>query len=659
MHPVRGQALPTFFDPNPLPLPKKDSGSSTSKNALGAHSTHDPKDNKEGGKEKHDKHKSDKKKSKDDKPTLSKMLAGTTGVTTAMLGQDKVPGSPTLSPILSRIRSSSNASQRSIKSSSSLNKIENRNSLDNISIHSGHANSGQTSHHHFRLPPIFKRSKPSSPNSPSLESPSSSLQIPSPLHSSQKNQHTILMVPKQYIHITWPHPVPSGNAFIAGTWSVPGHGPWDKLPMTRNPDTDLFEIYLNVQEEEDASDYLDEDGYHHHELLDTHHPHDHTVNEHQSSPTSPPARVSKRQRIAQLFKRRSRSSSNASTTGKSQESHVDMPYHHQSKDDELLPLAREYHYQYKFVIDDEWKTDPDQRHVQDSEGNWNHELVVDLFEQTPMNFSVGSRSRSSSIHSLQSAAQVADVPLNTATTSKVSSDEQDKAESELSRTDIPQISVVQEEETADTNSISASEASQDVRASTTPAEDAPLLEQTSGVSKPKDVYEAVLIFDEENDQSDGEGRNAQPELDDSDNESDEPQQIQTAHVDEAPNEPAAAVITESDKREEVEPIPQVEDHPVIAPLEQEEPQTKDEALPKPFALQEAADPYIHSTTAHYHEKSEEEPKPQITRITRTPLEVVITDSVGSGSNSGGFPSPPLTPSNTITDIDLLDKKESL
>ncbi|KAG0305557.1 hypothetical protein BGZ98_003967 [Dissophora globulifera] len=204
------------------------------------------------------------------------------------------------------------------------------------------------------------------------------------------------MAPQHDIHLTWPFPVPSGNAYVAGTWSVPGHGPWEKLPMRRIPDTDLYEITLDVQEVEDIDDYLDDDGFLHHELLDHHHSHDLPAHDHLSTPPATP-QSSRRKLLARFFGR-SRSSSSAAE--RPRDLHLDLPFHHQSKDGIILPLMREYRYQFKFVIDDEWRCDPHRHSVPDQEGNWNHEIVVDLIEQihAPPSPST-NRSRSSSLQS--------------------------------------------------------------------------------------------------------------------------------------------------------------------------------------------------------------------------------------------------------------------
>ncbi|KAG0070230.1 hypothetical protein BGZ92_004517 [Podila epicladia] len=203
------------------------------------------------------------------------------------------------------------------------------------------------------------------------------------------NHHSILMVPQHDIHITWPHPVPSGNIYIAGTWSVPGHGPWEKLAMTPVEGTDsLFEIHLNVNEIEDITDYLDDEGHIHHEL---------TAEGHHLEEAA--AKLSKRQRLRRFFGRaKGKNSKDGASTPLPGQAHTHLPH------DAFLPLTKEYRYQYKFVVDDQWMCDVDRHQVQDNEGHWNHELVVELIEhiQGSSSSSDSVRSRSSSLQSVQS-----------------------------------------------------------------------------------------------------------------------------------------------------------------------------------------------------------------------------------------------------------------
>ncbi|KAF8924752.1 hypothetical protein BGZ58_001447 [Dissophora ornata] len=318
------------------------------------------------------------------------------------------------------------------------------------------------------------------------------------------------MAPTHDIYLTWPYPVPSGNAFVAGTWSVPGHGPWDKLPMSRIPGTDTYEVHLDVQEVEDISNYLDDEGYLHHELLEHHHAHDHSFHENQASSASstPSSTPSSRRRFLSRVFGRSRSSSTASNSAEApKDLHPDLPYHHQSKDGVILPLTREYRYQFKFVIDDEWKCDPNRSQAPDDKGNWNHEIVVDLVEQVPQYPPSANRSRSSSLQSqhndhatetekLQDIPPVEEPPVTAAT---------DDATPTLLSPPAPPVS-------NQSDSVSST--------ATTTANIT-----TKGLES-KDTIEAVMIFDESQDFSDGEGRSrrgnrdAQPPLESDDNDHD-------------------------------------------------------------------------------------------------------------------------------------------
>ncbi|KAF9904013.1 hypothetical protein EC991_003161 [Linnemannia zychae] len=413
------------------------------------------------------------------------------------------------------------------------------------------------------------------------------------------------MVPQHDIHITWPHPVPSGNAFIAGTWSVPGHGPWEKLPMTRIPGTDSFEVHLNVQEIEDISDYLDEDGYLHHELLDHHHhAHDHTP---QGSPPLTPtsttsSTLSRRKRLSRLFGR-ARSSSSASTasvTTASKDLHIDLPHHHQSKDGTFLPILQKYRYQYKFVIDDEWKCDHDRPQVQDSHGHWNHELVVELIEQTPSEAAEG-RSRSSSLQSQHgpqlgghsplnkslptphptvitttsdpSATTTATTTIDTPTSIIISPAEEDKEKEEEIKEEIPREAP---ENAAVSTPVPASSAV------TTSAPVVPAIPTSTTTTarksniKSRDTYEAILIFDETDDLSDGEGRSkgrAQVESDDdgSDEEyvKEDEKAIEDISNNTDNNNSATELLGDDVVMAKVDVTPQQDDHAVLSPADQD------------------------------------------------------------------------------------------
>ncbi|KAF9935309.1 hypothetical protein BGZ65_003420, partial [Modicella reniformis] len=304
------------------------------------------------------------------------------------------------------------------------------------------------------------------------------------------------MAPQNDIHITWPHSVPSGKAFIAGTWPVPGHEQWEKLPMTRIPDTDAFEIRLDIQEIEDISGFVDEDGYFHHALADCHDPS-------APSPSASPAKRSKRERIKR-FLGRGRSSSTSTSTS----NHLDLPYHHQSKDGIIIPLTHTYKYQYKFVIDEVWQCDPSRPLVQDSEGNWNHELVVELVEQIRHPPSPSNRSRSSSIQSQQSA-QVSQT-TTTATTTTTTSNNTPETTTIVEDKGHPVIKIETETPATTSSSLPLSDAAE--VPSTPPAAAAAAVDHSLSPAIPstpsqksKDTYEAVRIFETE-DLSDGDGR---------------------------------------------------------------------------------------------------------------------------------------------------------
>ncbi|KAK3827677.1 MAG: hypothetical protein J3Q66DRAFT_382615 [Benniella sp.] len=344
-----------------------------------------------------------------------------------------------------------------------------RNSIDNTSDHSHSSSSHSHSHSHSHSKLSFlRRLRPHHPT----DSPSS------PSHKSNLHQYTITMAPQHDIHITWPHPVPSGNVCIAGTFPVLGHQKWDKIPMTRIPGSQGFEVHLNIQEEEDITDYLDDEGYTHH-ALDHHN--DTTT---PSSPsTASPQRTSKSEKIKRFFGR-ARSSSTSSNH------HPDLPYHHQSKDGVITPLTKEYRYQYKFVIDDQWQCDNFRHQVQDESGNFNHEFVATLVEQihqppTP------NRSRSSSIQSQHSVQASSVLGQQQGGIDKIEEDVQKE-----SLHDVPQL------EAAPATLPPAA-----VDSSSSPPAAAEASSPSSSPSqKSKDSYEPVILLNVSDDLSDGEGR---------------------------------------------------------------------------------------------------------------------------------------------------------
>ncbi|KAF9918611.1 hypothetical protein BX616_007349 [Lobosporangium transversale] len=445
MRPIHGPTSPTAFveSYDNTGAGKNNSISSTSNKSKKPSSAMHGK----GKKEKHIRTRDKDKETGEGFRDIKSMISTSMMTTTAFLGplpqQQQQQQQAQLR--LGRERSGSVASSlRSAQSTNSSLSILRRSSVETSSIHSNSTQQSHRSidtslshhhHHHIRLPSFLKRRKQSNPASfapessssqnPSSPSPSltpiapsssassslsssssSSSLTPASKQQQQKQKHKVTMVPQHDIHISWPHPVQSGNAFVAGTWSIPGHGPWEKLPMTLVPGTDaLYEIYLNVQEVEDV-DNINEDGYLHHELLN-HHELEHNT----SSLTTPT--FSKR--IARFFGR-SRSSSNASTSSnntlhdKLRDFQNDPPYHHQlSKDGVILPMTRQYRYQFKFVIDDEWKCDSQRKQVQDDQGHWNHELIVDLVEQIQL--TSPNRSRSSSLQSEGSVTATTSTPL--------------------------------------------------------------------------------------------------------------------------------------------------------------------------------------------------------------------------------------------------------
>ncbi|KAF8984243.1 hypothetical protein BGZ46_008545 [Entomortierella lignicola] len=619
----------------------------------------------------------DKDKGKDGHKSITNIVSAGL-MTTAVLGQgERIPATPV-------------ELERSISSASSSSSTT-RGSVDNNSIHSSHSSSSQISHHHhlhFRLPSFLKKRHHSSSSTSS-----STLQIPSSEHL-PKEQHTILMAPKNDIHIIWPHPVPSGNAYIAGTWAVPGHNPWDKLPMTRIPDTDMFEINLDVKEVEDISEYLDEDGYLHHELLENHHAHDHSFLEHQASITSNPStsddtHLSKRKRLRRLFGRQ-RSSSDASSTDKSNDLHVDLPYHHQSKDGVIVPLTREYRYQFKFVIDDEWKCDPQRPQVQDSEGHFNHEITVDLFEQIQHDPSTTTHIHDSSIQDQHDVQQPVDTPLpSTTLSSEVSSKEEiekdiDQIDSELSRTgDTPQIALADEtEQPQPASNIPQSAPLVSNQASEIIVDTADeSLQQSSEVSESNDT-----IFDERDElndikdhsrpnnttnhsDADVQQGSTQQTSDDSEH-NDAPQQKESTPPVDNDNQESHATTTAEPVLVAVAPNSSVDElasgtnenddsnsPSVVEQVSSEQPTqpiTENKTISKPFALEEATDADNHALTPN-REITEDRSTPQRSnnRAHKTPLEVVTDVSSTPTLSYSQVPSPPLTPSS------INDKEENI
>ncbi|KAG0258195.1 hypothetical protein BG011_003428 [Mortierella polycephala] len=546
MHAIRGQALPSSFLEHPYE--KNDSsrahgGKKSKASPSSITTTPSPHDSETKGKDrgndaapndssisssssKKDKKKAKKAKKakKDEIKGISSIVSASLMTTTAVLNHGgmvpkavaaaTVTASSALLPLPNRDRSGSTASQRSNKSSHGATEDESQPinnsapfallppllSIDDTSIPSINSVDGQgPQHHSSRLTSFLKRRKNSSSTTLSLDytslasTSSSSLQLPSSQSThSQLQLHTITMVTQSDVHITWPHPVPSGNAYIAGTWSVPGHGPWEKLPMSRIPGTDSFEVHLDVQEIENVSEYVDEDGYINHDLLDSSSsPHDPTSTQPPASPSSTPtATLSKRQRISRFFGRARSLSSSSNSPSSSKDPQHELPYHHHSKDGIILPFTKRYCYQYKFVIDDEWKCDPHRAQVQDSHGHLNHELNVELIEQIHQ---PANRSRSSSLQSQHSIP----VSESTAATSVL-----------LSEPLQPVQSQPEEQAKTETETEIKTELAQEIPLTTdvTPPVSTHRNRKPSTTTtkrrKPKDSYEAVLIFDERDDLSD-------------------------------------------------------------------------------------------------------------------------------------------------------------
>ncbi|KAF9289909.1 hypothetical protein BGZ74_000604, partial [Mortierella antarctica] len=527
MHTIRGQPLPSTYleHPHDPPTPKPNQKNKEEKEKEKA---------KEKAKEKEKEKEKEKAKKKAFTKDQERMVSTSLLTTTAFLGNMATPSSatttttsmstsssstsvsasvppspssPAYSSSLGRNRSSSSTSSLTVPSAGVIEGNRSRSSSNTSTLpsslfrhkqstgvddkdkdhqqqqHQSHA-AGFPQYHqqsHFYLqkrqpsnpsslpPPLLPKHSSSSTSSSSSSIFRRKKHDPTPTSTAtsthiHSNHHSILMVPQHDIHITWPHPVPSGNIYIAGTWSVPGHGPWEKLAMTPVEGTDsLFEVHLNVNEIEDIADYLDDEGHIHHEL---------TTEGHCLEEAA--VKLSKRQRLRRFFGRaKGKNSKDGTTTPLPGQTHTHLPH------DAFLPLTKEYRYQYKFVVDDQWMCDEDRPQVRDKEGHCNHELVVELIEQIQGSSSSSSdsvRSRSSSLHSVQSVnAHLSDAhPYQP-----------------------PQAALP-----VDSSSISTTKP--------TPQEDevkqvSHSAQASSSSSKSRDTYEAVLIFDERDDLSDGEG----------------------------------------------------------------------------------------------------------------------------------------------------------
>ncbi|GJJ78978.1 hypothetical protein EMPS_11337 [Entomortierella parvispora] len=579
---------------------------------------------------------------------ISRMISTSLMTTGAFLGSTNTT-TTTATSTTGRGRSSSSASVNSTKSNKSKNSVDS----STPSNHSHH-------HHHIRLPSLplhtpsfLKRRKQQGNATASLDSISSSLpphlrtnsssSLSSPVHKPDPHpHHAILMVPQHDIHIAFPHPVPSHNVFIAGTWTVPGHQPWEKLPMTHIPETDTFEITLNVQELEDISDYLDEDGYLHHELLDHPPEEHHHEEESHSATTTAPTRISKRQRIRRFFGR-ARSSSSSSTTSppthdknnsaehiNSIHKHEDTAYHHQSKDGMPLPLSKEYRYQYKFVVDDEWLCDPQRPQVHDGHGHWNHELVVVLMEQNPTldtTHELLNRSRSSSTAESSVYSKPLPIPVVEISEHKEEKEKEDE-----------KMEVIMDEETKDIPDQSSNEVSMAAVA------------VVPRPAKAKETYEAVLLFEERDDLSDGEGRSKSQAL--SEDEEDDQDEItsEAPAADHDQNHTIGHTVeVEEVENENKESEEAVEIESKSLPVDVDEPEVEAVPTSSAFVLLAAADPEEHTHTTTTTSVLEEE---EIQDPRTTPSSMQILTDATTLATGVRLLSPPLTPTSVpLADAD--------
>ncbi|KAG0228865.1 hypothetical protein BGW41_003260 [Actinomortierella wolfii] len=329
---------------------------------------------------------------------------------------------------------------------------------------------------------------PHSPHTASLHSVASSSS------SSTFTLSSVVMASEHDIYLKWPHPVPEGvHVYIAGTFKVPGHGPWEKLPMSYSELNRCWEVHLDVQEVEQHHHLPEDDLPPGASTDDNRSIHStHSANStHSTQAKDDPSKgaTAKDSRTSRFFGR-------AKNSEKEQTTSAAAPYRHE-------PLRKTYSYLYKFIVGDEWTCDPDKPQVADEHGHMNHELTVELVEQTPTlppapsssqtdtSSIVGhGRSRTSSIHSVQS------VQLGPA--------DEAKPPPEEPLTDIqeeqPQASTDVAPEETDTSTA-------DTDHTTNAPSDPVAAEKPSahGKTKTKNTFEAVMVIDE-HDMSDGEGR---------------------------------------------------------------------------------------------------------------------------------------------------------
>ncbi|KAF9977371.1 hypothetical protein BGZ73_006241 [Actinomortierella ambigua] len=377
-----------------------------------------------------------------------------------------------------------------------------------------------------RVRALFSSSSSSSTSPPNTHS--SHPPHPASLHSASSSSptfslSTVLMASEHDIYLKWPHPVPKEvQVYIAGTFKVPGHVPWEKLPMSYSELNQCWEVHLDVQEVEHHQHLPEDDLPANTSAEDDHSIHSNhstlsTLSKEDSSASSKTT-TPKGSRSSRFFGR--------AKTGDKKEtpaSAAAAPHRHE-------PLRKTYHYLYKFIVGDDWQCDWDKPQVQDQDGHWNHELTVELVEQapalapapasapasasasappTPLPSTTEStrtkphgHSRTSSIHSIQSV-QLATV-------------DEDKT-----LTEEPFAAIQEEEHRPPQPPANTTQDVSDGSTATAPSTAAPRPKSRRSV-RMKDTYEAVMIFDERDDLSDGEGRSRVITDDDGLSDEDEP-----------------------------------------------------------------------------------------------------------------------------------------
>lgn len=252
------------------------------------------------------------------------------------------------------------------------------------------------------------------------------------------------------------------------------------------------------------------------------------------------------------------------------------------------------------MIDDEWKCDHDRVQVQDSHGHWNHELAVELVEQLPPG-SFGGRSRSSSLKS-QHGPQVSEhAPINkplpiphptiittstsnsttaTTTTTSIIVSPAEEDENDLGR-DVTENDDV---ESAPVPASSSTTITAAAAASAVVAAAIPTSTTRGSNVKSRDTYEAVLIFDETDDLSDGEGgRSKRQQVVESDDEDEELEDnninnniaiVSTidnnSNGENATKEKEIVLLGEGEGVDKAEVTPQQDDHASLSPADQQQ-----------------------------------------------------------------------------------------